>query len=344
MCVIIRPCDVAVLVLNYRGSIDTLDCLRCLNTLESPPRSVIVIDNNSNDGSVEIILRKWSDFASPVLCTSDASNFTKCLATAIILPLTTNGGYSAGNNAGIRMAFADPGCKAVWILNNDTEPQPGSLKALCERLNTVPKSGIAGSTVVYAHDKTLVQCAGGGKFNHWLGTTSASCGRMRLEQVLVLDPTLVETRLDDIIGASMLIRRELVDSIGSFAEEFFLYTEETEYCIRARKAGYTFAWAADSIVFHREGASTGAQTAIGNRVFTRPAWVDYLSLRNRVWLMRLHYPWALPVVALSYLGVAINRLRRGQADRIILVCKAFWHGLCGKMGKPRADIYPSNTP
>ena len=101
-----------------------------------------------------------------------------------------------------------------------------------------------------------------------------------------------------------------------------------------RKAGFNFAWAPDSIVYHKEGGSTGAESAAEGRKFSRPVWVDYLGLRNRVYMMRKHYPWALPLVLLSYLGVMLNRVRRGQADRIPLVCRAAWDGLRGRMGKP----------
>ncbi len=99
-------------------------------------------------------------------------------------------------------------------------------------------------------------------------------------------------------------------------------------------------WAPDSIVYHKEGGSTGAESAGGGRAFNRPAWVDYLSLRNRMYMMRKHYPWALPVVAASYLGVMLNRIKRGQANRIPLIFRAAWDGLRGHMGKPN-HLFPA---
>lgn len=155
-----------------------------------------------------------------------------------------------------------------------------------------------------------------------------------------VDPGTVEAQLGDIVGASVLLPKEIVAKIGLIREDFFLYLEETELCIRARNAGFVLGWAPDSIVYHKEGGSTGAESAVGERAFNRPAWVDYLALRNRVYMMRKHYPWALPVVAASYLGVMLNRIRRGQANRIPLIFRAAWDGLRGHMGKP-VHLFPT---
>lgn len=116
-------------------------------------------------------------------------------------------------------------------------------------------------------------------------------------------------------------------------EDFFLYLEDTDLSIRARKAGIPLLWARDSIVFHKEGGTTGAASA-NNAHFQRPLWVDYLMLRNRARLVRDHYPLGIPLLCASYLAVAFKRLLRNQPDRVPLVFKALWHGLAGKMGKP----------
>ena len=142
-----------------------------------------------------------------------------------------------------------------------------------------------------------------------------------------------EKELGYITGASLLLHEEALRRIGMIREDFFLYLEDTDLSIRASKAGIPLLWARDSIVFHKEGGTTGAASA-NNAHFQRPLWVDYLMLRNRARLVRDHYPLGIPLLCASYLAVAFKRLLRKQPDRVPLVFKALWHGLAGKMGKP----------
>ena len=333
----VQPSSTAIIILNYNGSSDTIECLRHVYRLECPPAMVIVVDNNSSDNSRQEILESWRDWAEPVVV-SDPSIRLECASVFLTLP--ENFGYGGGNNSGIQVAMCNSTCNAFWILNNDTIPDTKALNALCARANKFTEPAIVGSTLVFAYDRVTVQCAAGCSFNRWLGTSHPICGGSSLKSIDRVDPVTVEAQLGDIVGASVLLPKEIVAKIGLIREDFFLYLEETEFCIRARKAGFTLGWAPDSIVYHKEGGSTGAESAGGGRAFNRPAWVDYLSLRNRMYMMRKHYPWALPVVAASYLGVMLNRIKRGQANRIPLIFRAAWDGLRGHMGKPN-HLFPA---
>ena len=316
----LSPQNTVAVVLNYNGREHTLACLRALAAMEDKPGRVIVVDNASTDGSPEA-LEAW---------------LPGCGLNAALLRLPENNGYAAGNNAGLRLALDDPECRAAWVLNNDTEPRPGALAALCHWLNLNPGAGMAGSTLVYAHDPELVQCAGGYAVNPLLATVRPLLGHATLHAVAACDPHNTAAKMDYVSGASLLARRSLLQHIGLFAEEYFLYYEDTEFGLRAKRAGHALAWARDSVVAHHEGGTTGAATGSGERAFIRPELVDYLSLRNRAYLARrLFFP-ALPVTVAGYAGVIINRIRRGQADRVPLVLLALIHGLAGKMGKPRA--------
>ena len=333
----LQPTYTAAIILNYNGAADTIDCLRSLYTLNTPPGLILVVDNHSTDNSCADIIQAWQQWAFPVV-TSNSFHITT--EHAIFLALPTNEGFSSGNNAGIQYALKNPTFQAIWILNNDTEVLSDALDNLCTCLNGHPKAGIAGSTLVYAHGHRTVQCAGGFNINKYFGTTTAVCGHNDLSAVLQTPVAEITPQIDYLCGASMLIKREVFDRIGLFREDYFLYYEDAEFCLRATNARFTLAWAPSSIVYHKEGGSTAAKSAVQDREFHRPAWVDYLSLRNRVYMMRKHYPWALPLVLLSYLGVMVNRIRRGQADRILLVCRAAWDGLRGHMGKP-VHLFPT---
>lgn len=331
------PAHTAVILLNYNNADDTIACLRSLYTLDQAPGAVIVVDNHSTDNSCAAILQTWRQWAAPVLIVPGGPSAAE---NAVLIQMPANNGFSAGNNAGIRLALRHNDCNAIWILNNDTEVQPDALGQLCACLNAQPEAGLAGSTLVYAHDRNIVQCAGGFSINKYCGTTPAICGHMPLKNALQQPVATTTRQICYLCGASMLIRREVFDHIGQFREDYFLYYEDAEFCLRAQKAGFKLAWAPLSIVYHKEGGSTAAKSAVQDREFHRPAWVDYLSLRNRVYMMRKHYPWALPLVLLSYLGVLVNRIRRGQANRIPLIFRAAWDGLRGHMGKP-VHLFPT---
>lgn len=328
-----RPQDVAVILLNYKGSQDTVACLRSLYALTSPPGAVIVVDNASPDDSVQRIMAAWQQWATPRLLRTDTAEKDAGPADALLLQLGSNDGFASGNNAGIRLAQSLTSCTAYWILNNDTEPDPHALEALCRRHDAAGGPAFVGSTLVFAAQPSQVQCAAGDRVIDWLGITRPVCGGMELSGVLSLPAHDVESQLGQISGASLLVSGDTLARLGLIREDFFLYMEDTELSIRARKAAIPLLWARESIVFHKEGGSTGAASA-NNARFRRPQWVDYLMLRNRARLVRDHAPLGVPLLCASYLAVAFKRLLRKQPDRVPLVFKALWHGLTGSMGKP----------
>lgn len=332
------PNQTAVIILSYNGNQDTLACLNALDALAEQPRLRVVVDNGSEKDAVGEMLSKWQRVAAPIVLLGENAVLPPD-ASCILLALPVNIGYSAGNNSGIRLALQDSGCTAFWILNNDTEPQEQALSALCARLTQCPEAGMAGSTLVYTHLPELVQCAGGWRLNPLLGTTQALYGGAGLSDVSQMPPERVEERLSYIAGASMLVRRDTIEHIGLLAEEFFLYYEDAEFGLRAGRAGFGQVWAPGSIVKHKEGGSSGAVSQTASRVRVKSALVDYLSLRNRIYLIRKYFPKNLWSAIPGYAGVLAARIARGQVNRIPLVLRALWDGLCGRMGKPDETRY-----
>lgn len=339
------PPDTAAVILNFRGKDDTLACLQAIEAMPDKPGRVVVVDNGSGDDSLEAVGRWLETESMPfdVRSADDGELEPPDRNRHVLLPLPGNTGYAAGNNAGIRAALRDKSVRAVWILNNDTEPRPGALAALCARLDGA-RAAMAGSTLVYAHAPGRVQCAGGYSLNRLLGGTAAVFGDEALDSVLSRPPEEAEKELDYVSGASLLVRRDVLEYLGLLAEEYFLYYEDTEFGLRARRAGLRLAWAPDSIVMHKEGGASGAASGTEGRAFVRPAFIDYLALRNRMYLMRKYFPLALPLTVAGYLGVILKRVQRGQARRIPLVFRAMGDGLALRMGRPRPELgfFPDN--
>lgn len=184
---------------------------------------------------------------------------------ALLLRLAQNSGFSGGNNAALRwlLGHTTAGqCAAFWLLNNDTEPDPAALDALCARLNERPQAGLCGSTLLYAHAPHRVQAAGGCVFSPLSGRTAFMAGgsatadlaRLRSEEV-EKRPGLCGRRFAFGCGGTSW------SAWGLLPEEYFLYYEDLAFALNARRAGYALAWARHSLVRHKEGGSTGASGA-----------------------------------------------------------------------------------
>ncbi len=224
--------SVYVILLNYKGSQDTIECLESLVDLDYPDYTVVVCDNASPDDSEKNILA-WAE-------KNRGRISFKFLQTG------ANLGFSGGNNVGIRYAM-DHGAAYIWLLNNDTVVDSGALAGMVKKMETNDSIGICGSRLMsYYHRDEVVGLAG------WNCPLTAGGGH------------IVDTRdlhrFTYIIGASMLFRREVFENIGLLQEDYFLYFEELDIAERIRDK-YEMDVALESIVYHKEGASIGNQTA-----------------------------------------------------------------------------------
>jgi GT2 family glycosyltransferase len=347
--------DVGVVVLNYNSWPDTVLCLESLLRLSNPPRRIIVCDNGSNDDSIQrlmswsrgqslwmelagdrikdakqlwSILEKPGLFPTPFTSLEDGPIHNSQKPELILMAMPKNLGFSAGNNAALRLLLRDQKCRAFWLLNSDTIVDPDALDWLLLRANNSPEVGCVGSTLAFWEPSGSVQCTAGAQFNRLLGTTSFLGNGLRLEEACSFDPIDVDKKLDYIVAASMLVRRECLIHTGLLVEDYFLYYEDVEWGIRMRKAGFGLAWAPRSVVHHREGGASGASSRSSER---RSKFIDYLSLRNRIFTVRQHYPLFLPITLLGIVGVLYRRIQRRQWDRLGVVLRAVGAGLIGNM-------------
>jgi GT2 family glycosyltransferase len=315
----------AVLIVACGHDGDTLLCLASLANLRVRPGWIVLADNGGEGGMP--LLRAWRDLwrkkklPDPVMADSAGED-----DAFVYLPLPENRGFAAGVNA----AFSRVRGRAryLWLLNPDTEAEPCALEALLDALEGDPGVSAAGSTLLLPAEPSRVLAAAGGRIHPLWGTTSHLLAGEAAERAGGCDEGCVNRRLDFVSGASLLARAEAMERAGLLDEDFFLYYEDAEWCVRLRRAGRRLAWAKGSRVRHGEGGSTGARGRL------RPAWVDYLMLRNRILLLRRHYPASLPLAALSYAAVALRRVARGQTRRVPLVWRALRDGLLGKGGRP----------
>jgi GT2 family glycosyltransferase len=232
---------VYILLLNYRGTDDTLACLDSLKQLDYPHYRIIVVDNASPDDSVVRLKARLS--ALP-------DSFR-------LIEAPRNGGFSYGNNLGIQTALAEVGEGEpgfVWLLNNDTTVAPDALSHLVQEAQTT--GGIAGSLLLYP-DGRYQQA--GTRFQWWTGSSKGYA------ENAVTDGMRVET----LTGASMLIPLQAFRVAGLLDESYFLYFEDGEASLRFAWHGFPLTVCARSLVYHKEGATTGRKSRMTQYYFHR---------------------------------------------------------------------------
>lgn len=315
---------VYIIIINYCNHSETIECLESTLKTNYSNFKIIVVDNNSPNCSIDFLCT-WAE-SSEESVTAQNQYFDKFIQPNIEKPIqysvwaeddflkqndiqekvifvkaNENGGFAKGNNIGIQYAMKDSECSYVWLLNNDTVIKPDTLSKLVEYAEQ-HQVGICGSALLYYHNPEQVQ-AYGGHINRFFGTGSH-----------ILSTSEIEKKLDYVVGASFLINRKVIEKIGLLPEEYFLYYEETDYCFNAKKCGFSLGIALESIVFHKEGASTGTN----QNANLRSEFSDVLTLKNRI---RFHRKYLGGGVGL-WLGLFIaffNRVRRKQFSRILKV-------------------------
>ncbi len=282
-------------VLNWNGWRDTLACVHSLLRAEPAPGRIVVCDNGSADDSLPQLDAALRAAVGAGLQRTDRAGVDTADAEAARIWLVANGanlGYAGGNNVGLRLALRDPGCRFVWILNNDTEVAPDALAQALAHLLARPEIGLCGSTLVYAHDRQTVQACGGSAYTRLTGRTRHLGALGRLTDVPA-DPSDVEAQMACVVGAAMLVRREWLEAVGPMAEDYFLFFEEIDWaaCVAGR---FRLGWAPRSIVFHKEGASIGTAAAGGSPLSM------YWLFRNRLrFAWRFHRPFVPAVLAFT---------------------------------------------
>jgi GT2 family glycosyltransferase len=220
-----RP-RVSIIVLNWNGLKDTVECLQSLKAISYPSYEVVVVDNASTGDDVSALKRSFGDFVR-------------------IVENDKNYGYTGGNNIGLRLCLANSHPDYLLILNNDIVVAPDFLDHLVRAAEAAPSMGMAGPKVYYFDDPNRIQNAGT-IFNMWKGEAT-SIGSKQLDTGLYDSPR----EADAVSGSCLLVRREVIEKVGAFDESYFAYWDDTDYCTRARKAGYSVIYVPQARVWHK---------------------------------------------------------------------------------------------
>ena len=257
------PPDITVAIVNWNRRDYLRACLESLSRQRGADFEVIVVDNGSSDGSVEMMRAEFD---------------------VRLIANITNQGFCAANN----QAFAAARGQFIAILNNDTEADPGFLAALRGVFDAAPDIGMAAAKVLVYEDPRRIDKAGHLIYmdgqNRGRGTGEIDSGQYdRLEECLWPD------------GCAAMYRKTMLQQIGGFDEDLFMFGDDAELGLRARIAGWRCLYAPGAVVRHHRGVSLDAGST--RRIF--------LIERNRVLLAAKLFPWSLLLLNPFYFALRL---------------------------------------
>lgn len=260
---------VFILVLNFNGGRYILDCLQSLQLIKLPPgwgAEVLVVDNASTDNSLQLI----------------ESRFPKIE----IIKNKKNLGFAGGNNIGIRLALKRK-AQSVLLVNQDTVVEKNFLSPLLAN-----DADMVAPIIKFKRKGKWIYDFGG-KINWWIGRTSHD------ERTKVKNEK--PAKIDYVSCCCMLIKKEVLNKIGLLDEKFFLYFEDVDFCLRAKKAGFKIAVEPKSIVLHK-------LTGTGKRPFRQNL---HLLKSNRLFISRYVSFFLKPIAYFYWCFLSIKMLLKG---------------------------------
>jgi GT2 family glycosyltransferase len=292
---------VSIITINFNGTAVTADLLRSLEKITYPSIEVIVVDNSNKELGHQLPI----DFP-----------WIKYIETG------ENLGFAGGNNRGIEAATGE----YLFLLNNDTEVDPGFLEPLIARFQMDSKIGVVCPKILYFDEPETIQFAGFSPINPITGR-GFSIGYLEKDKGQH-DKAMPTSRAH---GAAMLFSRTAYDKVGLMAELFFLYYEEMDYCERFVRAGYSIWYEPAGRIWHKESISTGKGSTLKT----------YYYSRNRLlYLRRNTFGPQRILMYIYYFLIAIPKNMLGYVTKGDWAhLKAFWKGLIWNFSNTSKDIH-----
>ena len=252
---------VFIIVLNWNGLQDTLECLESVYKLEYLNFEVVVVDNGSSDDSVTAIRNAYPQVT--------------------LIENDKNLGFTGGNNIAMRYAIRH-GCDYMWLLNNDTIVEPNTLSTLVASAQKSLNIGMVSPIICYYDEPTKVQFHG----------SYIDCKNFSTPCIsgIVLYKQEYKRHMIVLWGTALLIKRGIVERVGYLNEKYFAYQEDCEYSLRVYNAGYRNIVESKAKVYHKSSRSTsvsGEESPIKAFLMTRNWYFFWMD--NLKGLRRVHY-------------------------------------------------------
>ena len=272
--------SVSVIVLNYNGANETNECLRSIEQQNFEDYEVVLVDNGSEPESFDALQPR---------------------TRTRIYRLKENVGFARGCNFGARKATGD----YLFFLNHDATVQPDTIPTLLSVITASPDTAAVVPRVYFEHEKQLIDKGLGVFDNLGFGWHPFHLARADEEHV---DEAERETVWGS--GCAFLVDATVFEELGRFDPDFFMYTEDLDFCLRLRKVGYAVQLAPSATVYHKYSRGVKDELELDRTPFQ-----VFHEQRNRAKLLTKHYPLGpllrySPHIFLSFLYWNVHIARR----------------------------------
>lgn len=296
---------ITIIILNYNGYRDTCELLNCFFQIEEKNFNIILIDNCSTDSSIIEI------------DTYIAKNST-LQERITFIKNSENGGFAKGNNLGINFALKNHDFDYLWILNNDTIVEKNTFEILnnffSKNINNFQNIGIYGNTLLYFYNKNKIQYSGGGYYKLWKTFPIARGANMTYSSNYDIELT---PDYDFVYGASMFITKKFIENVGLMSEDYFIYFEELDWAIRAKKMGFKLGFIPKLKVYHKEGA-TISNNSTGKKV--EPSKIStYYFFRNKLLFAKKYFKNTLIIIYLQFFIVVLKKIFKMDTEYLKMI-------------------------
>lgn len=326
-----------IILVNFNGLNDTIECLESLNAQKNQDFQIIVIDNSDVQNDFDTF-QAWASGKEPIQIETSFPEFSKpfkdeqidCAFVMeevleeqifdeklLVVKARKNQGFAAANNVALRyLKRLQIESSWIWLLNNDTVVAKNVINEIKNLLCGFSINDIRNTlfgTPLLEYDRSNKIQAIGGKYNKISGITSHIGEGIKYTH----DLELSNFKIDYPIGASLILSSSFLEHIGLMSEEYFLFFEELDWVQRAKKYGGKTAVLPVFGVYHKQGKST--LFGVKNK---KSEFIDLLSLRNRILISRKFYKKYLFTVKLFIVTATIfKRIISGSFDRIPKIIK-----------------------
>lgn len=230
---------VCIVLINYNSFEDTVECVQSIMAQSYSNYRIIIVDNFSQDRDIignDLFLHSHCD----------------------VILSSSNNGFAAGNNIGIKFAYEKYDPDYYWILNNDTVVDQNCLSNLISRTSSYKENvGLITGRIMNYYERSKIDYRGG-YFNYQNGVA----GYYGTDESVHEDISFAT-------GCFWLLPRKTIEKIGYLSEEYFMYAEDTDYCCRILHAGYVIKYCDEGIIYHKISASSGANSPFNQFYMTR---------------------------------------------------------------------------
>lgn len=275
---------VGIILVNYNGEKYNEECINSILNSTYKNYEIIIVDNASTDNSVRRLQEKYSN-------------------EIILFENKKNEGFSEANNIGIEIA-KNRGCEYILLLNNDTVISKDCIGKLIN-CSAQENNCIVSPKIYYYDNKDIIWSAGAKML--WKKGLASQNGINTIDKGQYNKKLNVEFAT----GCCLLIPIEVIDSIGGLSTDYFLYYEDTDYCIRALNAGFKIIYEPEAILYHKVSASTGGEESY---------MYIYYNTRNRLIFNKKHNKkniiYYLPYFYITRIAKSFKWLFNGKRELI----------------------------